>query len=81
MGHDQLVHAYSCASSRLGNSMEYPDNVIPHPNAAEPPIANERIFAADRTLSDHGQHSLSQAFDAARHHQRNRYARPDHLRQ
>jgi diguanylate cyclase (GGDEF)-like protein/PAS domain S-box-containing protein len=44
--------------------MEYPDNVIPHPNAAEPPIANERIFAADRTLSDHGQRSLSQAFDA-----------------
>lgn len=44
--------------------MEYPDNVIPHPNATEPPIANERIFAADRTLSNHGQHSLSQAFDA-----------------
>jgi hypothetical protein len=45
--------------------MDYPDNVIPHPKAVDPPIANERIFAADRTLSDHGQHSLSQAFDLA----------------
>jgi PAS domain S-box-containing protein len=45
-------------------SMEYPDNVIPHPSAAERPLANERIFAADRTLSEQGQHSLSQAFDA-----------------
>jgi PAS domain S-box-containing protein len=44
--------------------MDYPDNVIPHPNAAEPAVANKRIFAADRTLSDHGQHSLSQACDA-----------------
>jgi diguanylate cyclase (GGDEF)-like protein/PAS domain S-box-containing protein len=44
--------------------MEYPDNVIPHPNAAEAPISNERMFAADRTLSDHGQRSLVQAFDA-----------------
>jgi diguanylate cyclase (GGDEF)-like protein/PAS domain S-box-containing protein len=44
--------------------MDYPDNVIPHPKAVDPPIANERIFAADRTFSDHGQRSLSQAFDA-----------------
>ena len=64
MAPTQLVHECCARHRDWAIRWTIPTTSFLHPKAAEPPIANERIFAADRTLSDHGQHSLSQAFDA-----------------